>query len=66
MSLVNARGTMQEYDKSSKWLIQHHGESIAVTQILAGLRYNDSRLFQLLGGREVMIESPSPREIVAE
>jgi hypothetical protein len=67
---------MQEYDTSSKWLIQHHGDSIrppdehenhlAVRQILAGLRYNDSRLFQLLGGRVAMIESPVPEESVTE
>jgi hypothetical protein len=125
---------MQEYDKSSKWLIQHHGDSIlrlcgvrgivswralqadqaaemlaagdvglllwvppgkfegppepvfqecrkridrdapiddhenllAVTRILAGMRYNDPKLFQILGGREVMIESPVLQEFVAE
>jgi hypothetical protein len=55
---------MQEYDKSSKWLIQHH--LLAVTQVLAVLRYNDPKLFQLLGGRKAMIESPVLREFIAE
>lgn len=31
---------------------------LAVTQVLAGLRYNDDSLFQILGGERVMIESP--------
>ncbi len=119
MSVVNARGVMQEYDKSSKWLIQHHRVELwtvpaadmlaagdvglipwvplaqfdgppepifqecraridrdappdehenllAVTQILAGMRYNDSKLFQILGGREAMIESPVLQEFLAE
>jgi hypothetical protein len=43
-----------------------HENLLAVTQILAGLRYNDPRLFQLLGGREAMIESPVLQEFVAE
>jgi hypothetical protein len=78
---------MGEYDKSSTWLIQHHGDSIlrlggvrgilswrarqaknllAVTQILAGMRYNDAKLFQILGGQEAMIESPVLQEFVAK
>jgi len=48
---------MQEYE---------HENMLAVTQILAGLRYNDPRLFELLGGREVVIESPVLQEFVAE
>ena len=32
-----------------------HENLLAVTQILAGMRYNNSRLFQILGGREAMI-----------
>lgn len=43
-----------------------HENLLAVTQILAGLRYNDSKLFQILGGREAMIESPVLQEFVAE
>jgi hypothetical protein len=39
---------------------------LAVTQVLAGLRYNDPGLFQLLGGREAMIESPVLQELKAE
>jgi predicted transposase YdaD len=39
---------------------------LAVTQVLAGLRYNDPGLFQILGGREAMIESPVLQELKAE
>src|SRR5207249_901647 len=39
---------------------------LAVTQVLAGLRYNDPKLFQLLGGQEAMIESPVLQELKAE
>jgi hypothetical protein len=39
---------------------------LAVTQVLAGLRYNEVGLFQLLGGRDVMIESPVLQELKAE
>jgi hypothetical protein len=35
-----------------------HENLLAVAQVLAGLRYNDPRLFELLGGRDAMIESP--------
>jgi hypothetical protein len=39
-----------------------------VTHFLAGLKYNDARLFQLLGGREAMVKIGSPilREIIDE
>ena len=37
-----------------------------MAQVLAGLRYNDPRLFQLLGGREAMIESPVLQELKDE
>ena len=39
---------------------------LAVTQVLAGLRYNEVGLFQLLGGRNAMIESPVLQELKAE
>jgi hypothetical protein len=39
---------------------------LAVTQVLAGLRYNDPNLFQLFGGRQAMIESPVLQELKAE
>ncbi len=43
---------------------------LAVTQVLTRLRYNDagllSALLPILGGREVMIESPLIQELVAE
>ena len=39
---------------------------LAVTQVLAGLRYNDPGLLQILGGREAMIESPVLQELLAE
>jgi len=50
-----------------------HQNLLAVTQMLLGLRYNQKedkpvlqRLRALLGGRQVMIESPIYREIVEE
>jgi hypothetical protein len=39
---------------------------LAVSQVLAGLRYDDPRLFQILGGREAMIESPVLQQLEAE
>jgi len=94
--------SIHDYDKSTKWLIQHHGDAILR---LAGVRdiaawtplqaepvlarrlpegfievrhrgetepdpyiVNDRRLFEILGGRQVMIESQSPilQELEAE
>jgi hypothetical protein len=43
-----------------------HENLLAATQILAGMRYNDPRLFHILGGREAMIESPVLQEFLAE
>ena len=43
-----------------------HENLLAVAQVLAGLRYNDPRLFQLLGGREAMIESPVLQQLKDE
>lgn len=37
---------------------------LAVTQVLARLRFNDPRLFQLLGGDRAMIESPLLDEVM--
>jgi hypothetical protein len=39
---------------------------LAMTQFLAHLNYNDPRLFQVLGGRKAMIESPVLKELMAE
>jgi hypothetical protein len=39
---------------------------LGVTQLLAHLNYNDPRLFQMLGGRKAMIESPLLKELMAE
>jgi len=39
---------------------------LAVTQVLCFLRYNDSGLLTILGGREVMLEVPFLDEIVLE
>jgi hypothetical protein len=39
---------------------------LAVTQVLAGLRYNEPGLFQIFGGRKAMIESPVLKELRAE
>jgi hypothetical protein len=38
----------------------------AVTQVLAGLRYNDLALLAILGGRKAMIESPVLIELLEE
>ncbi len=43
-----------------------HENLLAVAQVLAGLRYNDVGLFQILGGREAMIESPVLQELIAD
>jgi hypothetical protein len=39
---------------------------LAVSQVLAKLRYNDPGLLNILGGRKVMIESPLIEELVQE
>ena len=39
---------------------------LAVTQFLAKLNYNEPKLFQILGGRKAMIESPMVKELMAE
>jgi hypothetical protein len=72
---------MQEYDKSSKWLIQHHGDSIlrlAGVRDIVAWRPLQAELVQprrlpdglievrLLGGREAMIESPILKELIAD
>jgi predicted transposase YdaD len=43
-----------------------HENLLAVVQVLAGLRYNDPKLFQILGGRKAMIESPVLQELRKE
>ncbi|MGO9471462.1 MAG: hypothetical protein ACLQIB_42655 [Isosphaeraceae bacterium] len=43
-----------------------HENLLAVTQFLIRLRYNDPQLFQILGGRKAMIESPLVQELIAE
>ncbi len=45
---------------------EEHENLLAVSQVLAGLRYDDPRLFQILGGREAMIESPVLQQLKAE
>ncbi len=44
------------------------GNLLAVTHILAGLEYNDPRMFERLGGTKAMLKSGSPliREIIEE
>jgi hypothetical protein len=39
---------------------------LAVTQILAGLRFNDPRLLAILGGSQAMIDSPVLQEYIAQ
>ncbi len=43
-----------------------HENLLAVTQFLTRLRYHDPKLFQLLGGRKAMIESPLLEELKVE
>jgi len=43
-----------------------HENLLAVTQVLARLRYNDPKFFEILGGRKAMIESPLFQELRAE
>jgi hypothetical protein len=43
-----------------------HENLLAVTQVLTGLRYNDAKPFQILGGSKAMIESPVLQELIAE
>jgi hypothetical protein len=43
-----------------------HANLLAVTQFLARLRYNETKLFQILGGQKAMIESPLFQELKAE
>jgi hypothetical protein len=45
---------------------EEHENPLVVTQILAGLRYNDPRLFSILGGKRAMIASPVLMEFVNE
>jgi predicted transposase YdaD len=39
---------------------------LAVSQVLAGLRFSDPELLAILGGKRVMIESPVIKELLAE
>jgi len=42
------------------------GNILAVSQILASLRYNDRWLFNFFGGKEAMIQTPYLKEIIDE
>jgi hypothetical protein len=58
---------MHEYDKSSKWLIEHHGDSILRRGGVRGIEWWRSLQAELvLGGRKAMIESPVLKELMAE
>ncbi len=43
-----------------------HENLLAVMQFLARLRYDDPRLFNILGGRKAMIEAPGLKEVFTE
>ncbi len=43
-----------------------HANLLAVTQVLTRLRYNEPGLLAILGGKQIMIESPLIQELVAE
>jgi hypothetical protein len=47
-------------------LPDQRADLLAVTQVLAGLRYNNPQWLRILGGRRAMIESPVLRELEAE
>jgi hypothetical protein len=47
-------------------LPDEHENLLAVTQFLARMRYNDPKLFEILGGPKAMIESPLLQELKAE
>lgn len=46
--------------------VAEHANLLAVTQVLARLRYPDPQLLSLFGGRKIMIESPLIQELLAE
>ncbi len=43
-----------------------HANLLAVTEVLTWLRYNEAGLLAILGGKQIMIESPLIQELVAE
>jgi hypothetical protein len=45
---------------------EEHANLLAVTQVLAGLRYNDPELWAILGGEQTMIESPVIQDLLAK
>jgi hypothetical protein len=45
---------------------EEHDNLLAVTQVLAGLRFGDSQLLAIIGGRAAMIESPVLQNLLAE
>jgi hypothetical protein len=46
--------------------LEERANLLAVSQVLAGLRFTNEDLLSILGGREVMIESPVLRKLIAE
>lgn len=44
----------------------HHGNLLAVSQVLTRLRYDDRKLLQIIGGRQAMIEAPLIQELLQE
>jgi hypothetical protein len=45
---------------------EEHDNLLAVSQVFAGLRYDNPRLFEILGGTEAMLESPVLQRFLAE
>ncbi len=70
--LTNFKGTPESMMRQCRARIDQltahheHVNLLAVTQFLTGLRYDDKKLFQILGGRKAMIESPLMQELRAE
>ena len=50
----------------SRGTIEQQSTLLAVTQVLAGLKYTDPALMDLLGGKKAMLDSPVLRNLIAE
>lgn len=52
----------QRFDKGSKWLIEHHGDAVLE---MSGLHEVRRCLMSILGGEQIMFESPWINKIVS-
>ncbi len=56
--------THQKFDREARR--SERANLLAVTQVLTELRFPDPQLLALLGGRQIMIDSPLIRDLVTE